>query len=277
MPYERLTDDDLVALLFSEADALPRAAVDEFLKRGAAIAPRLAAIIDDKAAWGAADPRGWAVVHATYILAAMKLPGTVDTLLRAMERADEHDVEPIWMEDVALTAYGGVASLPDLLRAAADRSRKAGPRKSAMEAAGLLGLLHPAVEPQVTGLLRGVIDNVAEKPDVRTFAGIVLLDFARPEDRKRILSVAVDEDYTEDDVEEQYEKGRLEAGPPDDSWLSFYDPEVIQARRDGWEDDDTPVEDSEPAPEIAIAPPKVGRNDPCPCGSGKKHKKCCGK
>ena len=21
----------------------------------------------------------------------------------------------------------------------------------------------------------------------------------------------------------------------------------------------------------------VGRNDPCPCGSGKKYKKCCGK
>jgi hypothetical protein len=25
-----------------------------------------------------------------------------------------------------------------------------------------------------------------------------------------------------------------------------------------------------------VAPPKVGRNDPCPCGSGKKFKKCCG-
>lgn len=23
--------------------------------------------------------------------------------------------------------------------------------------------------------------------------------------------------------------------------------------------------------------PKVGRNEPCPCGSGKKFKKCCGK
>ena len=22
---------------------------------------------------------------------------------------------------------------------------------------------------------------------------------------------------------------------------------------------------------------KVGRNDPCPCGSGKKYKQCCGK
>ena len=23
--------------------------------------------------------------------------------------------------------------------------------------------------------------------------------------------------------------------------------------------------------------PKIGRNDKCPCGSGKKYKKCCGK
>lgn len=27
---------------------------------------------------------------------------------------------------------------------------------------------------------------------------------------------------------------------------------------------------------IKRAAPKVGRNDPCPCGSGKKFKKCCG-
>ncbi len=26
-----------------------------------------------------------------------------------------------------------------------------------------------------------------------------------------------------------------------------------------------------------VKAPKVGRNDPCPCGSGKKYKKCCGK
>ncbi len=27
---------------------------------------------------------------------------------------------------------------------------------------------------------------------------------------------------------------------------------------------------------VVRATPKVGRNDPCPCGSGKKYKKCCG-
>ena len=26
-----------------------------------------------------------------------------------------------------------------------------------------------------------------------------------------------------------------------------------------------------------VKPPKIGRNDPCPCGSGKKYKKCCGR
>ncbi|GAA4851819.1 YchJ family protein [Algivirga pacifica] len=30
-------------------------------------------------------------------------------------------------------------------------------------------------------------------------------------------------------------------------------------------------------PKAEINPHKVGRNDPCPCGSGKKYKKCCGK
>ncbi len=27
---------------------------------------------------------------------------------------------------------------------------------------------------------------------------------------------------------------------------------------------------------VSRSTPKVGRNEPCPCGSGKKYKKCCG-
>ena len=34
------------------------------------------------------------------------------------------------------------------------------------------------------------------------------------------------------------------------------------------------VENDSPS---ALNTPKVGRNDSCPCGSGKKYKKCCGK
>jgi hypothetical protein len=44
--------------------------------------------------------------------------------------------------------------------------------------------------------------------------------------------------------------------------------------------DDAPLPWNSPAPsskiaEPFIAPPKTARNDPCPCGSGKKFKKCC--
>lgn len=34
---------------------------------------------------------------------------------------------------------------------------------------------------------------------------------------------------------------------------------------------------AEPKPQAPVVTEKVGRNDPCPCGSGKKFKNCCGK
>ncbi len=36
------------------------------------------------------------------------------------------------------------------------------------------------------------------------------------------------------------------------------------------------LDESHSAPTTPVASVKVGRNDPCPCGSGKKYKKCCG-
>jgi uncharacterized protein YecA (UPF0149 family) len=41
-----------------------------------------------------------------------------------------------------------------------------------------------------------------------------------------------------------------------------------------------PGEDDAPLPppvDPITSGEKAGRNDPCPCGSGKKYKKCCGK
>ncbi len=39
-----------------------------------------------------------------------------------------------------------------------------------------------------------------------------------------------------------------------------------------YRDEDESFEDYKPQPAVST---KIGRNDPCPCGSGKKHKKCC--
>jgi preprotein translocase subunit SecA len=39
---------------------------------------------------------------------------------------------------------------------------------------------------------------------------------------------------------------------------------------------DEDYSDSEQPETVRRSQPKVGRNDPCPCGSGKKYKRCCG-
>ena len=44
--------------------------------------------------------------------------------------------------------------------------------------------------------------------------------------------------------------------------------------KDGWKFEDGELVGETP---IVREEPKVGRNDLCPCGSGKKYKKCCGK
>jgi preprotein translocase subunit SecA len=58
-----------------------------------------------------------------------------------------------------------------------------------------------------------------------------------------------------DDMEEQFQRRKKR--------------ELEQARMAG-------SGDQQQVQQIVRAGDKVGRNDPCPCGSGKKYKKCCG-
>jgi hypothetical protein len=52
-------------------------------------------------------------------------------------------------------------------------------------------------------------------------------------------------------------------------------PPELQARVDGWFAQWEARREPPPKWVVASPGPKVGRNDPCPCGSGKKFKKCC--
>jgi SEC-C motif-containing protein len=54
----------------------------------------------------------------------------------------------------------------------------------------------------------------------------------------------------------------------DGQWL-FVDGEAHQHKEGEGHHHNTPT-----AP-VKRESPKIGRNDPCPCGSGKKYKKCC--
>jgi uncharacterized protein YecA (UPF0149 family) len=57
--------------------------------------------------------------------------------------------------------------------------------------------------------------------------------------------------------------------------LNFSGASEVEQFESAKEIQDGEVEQKKQSP--TINDNKVGRNDPCPCGSGKKYKKCCGK
>ncbi len=61
------------------------------------------------------------------------------------------------------------------------------------------------------------------------------------------------------------------------SWQCFEKPEAKPKKRPilTWAKPSEPAQTAA-APQSKLSNSKPGRNDPCPCGSGKKYKKCCG-
>ena len=80
------------------------------------------------------------------------------------------------------------------------------------------------------------------------------------------------------DMEPMTAPPRISLGP--NARKMGYTQEQVQGMVDDlWEERMNPASSADPLNVLMpyIAPPKVGRNDPCPCGSGKKYKNCCGR
>ena len=62
-------------------------------------------------------------------------------------------------------------------------------------------------------------------------------------------------------------------------WSAYQEPVPTTSSKDSepyWEDESEFGDNYEPLAESSNGKLRVGRNEPCPCGSGKKFKKCCG-
>jgi hypothetical protein len=301
--YTTLADEALIDLLLTQEDRLPRAAADEFVRRGVPIAPRLVGILDDEALWSDDGLRRWAVVHAFFLLAHMQPPGALEVLLRAHGRAESRGIDWITLDASAMLAAFGPSAIPRLKEAVLNSRLNTWTRTSALQAISEIGHQQAESRDVALSLLREVGRDAAEDSDLRTSAGYNLLSFALPEDRTLVESLAGDFVYNEYDVDEVYSGRPAYPEPESVHWMRFYDPAEIEERQARWSDeakrregreekqaqepahpwanvpDDPfipPPPRDEPPPPFR-AGPKVGRNDPCPCASGKKFKKCCGR
>ncbi len=300
--YDRLTDEALLDLLVTEEDQLPRAAVDEFVARGARIVEPLARLVTKPEMWQAELPVFWAPIHATYILGAIGSAGVIPALIRAMEQAEAQDCDWITDEIPSILGRLGAPARSPLITLLNDRSRSPYLRATAAEALAATTLADPVDADSIFGLIGACLADQAEDEYLHDIAGNLLLDFRRSEHKDTLLAFAREQEgnrrhdplfplvFSEQDVVDAFAKLTPTLRHYTRTWLDFYSPSTIAQRQARWQEEDRrqgEPDDSEkdpldddlldllPVEPIVRSEPKIGRNDPCPCGSGKKYKKCC--
>ena len=295
--YQNLTDDKLLALLFTQEDRLPRAVVDEIVQRGERMVEPLSEIISNQYSWIKGLPEWWAVVHAVYILGAIGGKDVILPLLRGMRWAVSYDCD--WVTEDLPSIFGkiGIAAIDDLHLIAKDRTSDWFTRSMPIEGLAAITINNPDIEKDIFLFINSILKDNSEDRVVRQTAGSVLIDFMRVEYKEDLLAFGREEkslkdkdfDYlhffSDDDVEEWFSEGKNDLRFYTKDWLGFYNEDEIRKRQERWkkeedqaeaETEDEILEDDVYDPEpIVRKSAKIGRNDPCPCGSGKKYKKCC--
>jgi hypothetical protein len=239
------------------------------------------------------DGRWWGVLHCLHILGLIPGPEAAHALLDALEvrQTDPDDYVWEWVSGCwpALFANKHEHARSALAAIAGDNAYEWALRADVMEC------LAADTEEQETHLDRiaAVAGDETEKDLVREMAGSVLLNYPRDRHRELLQRLAERQarrttfglHFDEMDVHFAYwEQDRGRHARPKDPW-SFYQPAAILERQRRWLHEareaeqrallNEPAFTAPPVNTYVRDTPKIGRNDPCPCGSGKKYKKCC--
>lgn len=283
--YSKCTDKQLMQVLSIEEDRLSRLAVDEMIRRGERLIPLLSEIVSNQFFWTREPPEWWAVVHATNILGAIGTESAVLPLMRAMRWADAFDCD--WLTDnlpAMLGRIGSVAIEP-LKYVAGDKTSGCFCRGMAFDGLALIAWRQPERQEEICGFIYSIFMDEQNDLESRQFAGDVLLDlkciaykddlvsFARKEEEFKSRDRLYSAHFMVKDVEKTFNDDARGMGRLDHDWLKFYDPLEIEERQLRWKEEE--AEDRLADEDSRSSNDKVGRNEPCPCGSGKKYKRCC--
>jgi len=293
-----LSLEQLIDLLIRDEDRALRNVIDHCAARGEEMVAQLRAALDSDHAWRPDVSPGewWLRLHAVMILGLVASESAGLLLVRFMRRM-------ALSEDVNLQDWFA-GHWPSLFRnkpqPVVDAARALSEDRTLdwyirCQAADVV--IDAATRDGVDAL-NSALDRLAahaadesEDWEFRLAAGNTLLDFPRDRIRPLLADLAARQKglgvhFSPEDVEEAYAQGRDQPGweRRNDPW-KFYAPGAIARRQDRWAeedargDEDVPEDDGflfdEPGTTYVRPAEKVGRNDPCPCGSGAKYKKCC--
>ncbi len=278
---EALGDGELLALLREAGDGLPDHVAAAVVSRGERLGPALVALLEDERLWAVAGREAWTVIHAALLLAAIGDDEAAAPLVQALRNADKHHVSVLLMSaEILFRELSGDACGALLRDLTHDTEASEILRMCSLPSRSALALRDDAVRTELltdfSSFLKGDLDEVA-KGWLGYFHAWGFADE---------IAVALSVDPSEAETKNPW---LLEAEAPDEakthllrSPLSFYSDDE---RRERWTavdpheaEDSFDSDGAEELPDVepfVRETPKVGRNDPCPCGSGRKFKKCC--
>ena len=288
----------LIDLLIANEDRVPRNVIDECARRGDTMVNHLSRLADDSRDWyGDASGEWWLKLHAVMMLGLIPTERAgllMVKFMRRMSREDDHDLQD-WLASCWPSLFQNKPGcvLPVLRALCEDRTVDWYIRSCAIDAV-VAAAQHQGRDGLESALewLAGIVANEDEDWDLRLCSGNTLLDFPRVQYRQLLEEMVVRQGFvgvhfSQNDVQKAYAamQDKADWDRFGDPW-KFYLPSEIAARQQRWAEEDSNREAvewdgdynfNEPfLPDTYVrAEPKVGRNDPCPCGSGKKYKKCC--
>ena len=298
-----LSPSKLADLLIEDHDRAPRNVIDACARCGDAMTEYLRQLHEDDFLWNEYDDdpediatgKWWLRLHTAMILGL--IPGEqagllLVELMRRMSQEDD-DLQD-WLAGYwpALFLNKPGSAQPALRALCEDKNVDWYIRANAIETViSSAAKQETAVLEQALVWLAGIVTNEDEDWDLRLLAGNTLLDYPRAEYRALLENMAdrqhgLGKQFDRGCIQKAYSETTTKPERFTDPW-GFYEPDAIILRQIRWKEEDdrelqralnqdtgylSSYHDYEPY----IRPePKVGRNDPCPCGSGKKYKKCC--
>jgi hypothetical protein len=277
---------DLVRELVRSGLDIDRGLVEELLKRGAAVVPHLAEILDQDRYWSSDEKtpgRGWAPISALHLLGAIADPSGLDAILRVLHHRPD-DLGDWLTEDIpSILACFGAEAIEPLKELVSSRDLDVFVRVAGSIALSLIVRIHPGCREEVINFLHEVL--VREGEDIE-FLSLCVGDLAELRDprSKPIIRSLFDkrminnETITWHDVEEIYRSSGEDLPQHNkEDPMTFFSPEKLNYLKKISEQVELEDETQTTASwsEREELKKKVSRNDPCPCGSGKKYKKCC--
>jgi len=230
------------------------------------------------------SPLIWAPTHAWRALGQLRASEAIEPLLALFRGIDEDQDDWVATDLPAALAQIGGAAIGPAANHLADTAQGEWSRVAAAETLGLIGKAHPEWRAECIERLQNQLEKFGEQMEtVNAFLISALYDLhaveAMPVIERAFASGQVDESVVGDveDVQIHFGLKAEREHPRKPNWITETSRQL--AAFDLEDAESQLLQDAmmfEPPPQPYLAPPKTGRNDPCPCGSGKKFKKCCG-